>query len=72
MNLNKPLSIAEHKKASVVLVTDCYPRAAGILQKYLKKDYGRGFYRSADYHRAAQHYSEKGRSRGQRLFLSDF
>ncbi len=37
MNLNKPISIAENKKASVVIVAPQYQRAAKILADYLGK-----------------------------------
>ncbi len=37
MNLNKPICIAENKKANVTIVTMEYGRAAGILAEYLRK-----------------------------------
>lgn len=37
MNLNKPISIAENKKANVVIVASEYQRAAKILAEYLGK-----------------------------------
>lgn len=37
MNFNKPICIAENKKANVVIVTGAYRRAAGILAEYLEK-----------------------------------
>ena len=43
MNLNKPIYIAENKKANVVIVAKEYKRAADILAEYLQKITGAVF-----------------------------
>ena len=37
MNLNKPICIAENKKANMLIIAREYKRAAGILAGYLNK-----------------------------------